>query len=300
MTITEALLATLATPPLFDSISIIKDSSTFEYISGDLAISNPTRKVIAEAKAVFGSEGLVACVVNIGCGHPGIIAAPDDSNLSNWNEFLENLVTDNEQAAQEIQAQMDHLGIFQRLSVTLGLEGRPNNAVPVIRDIFTHTEAYLADGNVIEKMEVCIDALKTRLGVSSLEQLSELHHTCYSRCTDTLRSFWWRNNQFSFPTTADEHVRDAKGAMAFHREGHARYSRKHSSRWSEDVGSDWYGRLREDAAFAQIPHGTRRQVSKASSIFFFSYNPQDSRCRYLSMAAARLRSEVKLFATSVL
>ena len=173
MTITEALLATLATPPLFDSVSIVKDASNYEYISGDLTLSNPTRKIIAQAQAAFGSEGFVACIVNIGCGHPGVISTPEDSNLTRWNQFLEKLTTDNEQAAQEIQAQMDHLGIFHRLSVTLGLERGPDNVMPGISDIVTHTEAYLADGSVAEKMEVCIDALKTRLGISSLEQLSE-------------------------------------------------------------------------------------------------------------------------------
>ena len=225
MTITEALLVTLATPPLFDSISIVKEYSNFEYISGDLAISNPSRKVIAEAKAAFGSEGLVACLLNLGCGHPGVIATPEDSDLSKWNQFLESLVTDNEQAAQEIQAQMDHLGIFHRLSVSLGLDGRPGNVAPSIRDIVTHTETYLADGSVIEKMEICIDALKTRLGISSLEQLSELYDMCCNHCTHTFRSLWWRSLCFSFPATTDEYVRDAKGALAFHRESHARCSK---------------------------------------------------------------------------
>ena len=82
-------------------------------------------------------------------------------------------MTDNEKAAQEIHSQIDHLGIFYRFSVTLGLEKKPSNITLGISDMVTHAEAYLEDGAVIEKLETCVDTLKTRLGVSSLEQLSE-------------------------------------------------------------------------------------------------------------------------------
>ncbi|KIM31005.1 hypothetical protein M408DRAFT_327911 [Serendipita vermifera MAFF 305830] len=172
MTITEALLATLAMPPLMNPIAVRKDASTYEYISGDLALSNPTRKIIAEAKDAFGSEALVAWVFNIGCGRPGVISTPQGTEVAGWSQFLEMLLKDSERRAEEFQRQVGHLGLFQRLSVAAGLEEASKAALSSPEQVLAYAQGYLDDVSVREKLELCVDALKTRLGISSLEQLN--------------------------------------------------------------------------------------------------------------------------------
>ncbi|KIM19898.1 hypothetical protein M408DRAFT_49160, partial [Serendipita vermifera MAFF 305830] len=71
-TIEEAMMATLATPPLFTPTQILKDAATFDYIGADWTLSNPTEEVIAEAHEAFGAEQKVACLLSLGCSHPDV------------------------------------------------------------------------------------------------------------------------------------------------------------------------------------------------------------------------------------
>ena len=171
LTVAQALLVTLATPPLFTSVPISKDAATFEYIGGDLALSNPTRELISEAHGAFGPEQRVACLISLGCGHPGVISAPDNTDAVSWNRFMEKLVLHSEQTAQSIDSQMGHLGIYFRLSVNIGVEQTTMDSAPA--EIIAHTDVYLEDFSVSEKIELCLDFLKIRDGISSLEQLSK-------------------------------------------------------------------------------------------------------------------------------
>jgi hypothetical protein len=172
LTITEAMLATLASPPLFASTSVFKDASTFEYISADLTLSNPTRQIIVEAYGTFGEEARVACLLSLGCGHPGVAVSPDDSNVTSWNQFLTRLVMDGERKAQDIDGQMGHLSLYYRFCVPQGLEQNGETPSPTPGGIVAHTVVYLSGNSVSSKITECVDSLKLRDGSASLEQLS--------------------------------------------------------------------------------------------------------------------------------
>ena len=171
LTITEAMLATLASPPLFTSVPILNGTSTFEYISGDLTLSNPTRLIISEAYQAFGGEQRVACLLSLGTGHPGIIMAPERPDVESWNQFLERTARDGEQTAEEIESQMAPLGLYHRFSVTRGLEIEKDVPEAQAGVSITHAMAYLVGVSVSRKVAMCVDSLKVRDGVASLEQL---------------------------------------------------------------------------------------------------------------------------------
>ena len=176
LTVAEALLATIATPPLFTFTSISNDLTTFEYIGADITMSNPAMELITEAYEAFGSQQSIACLLSVGCGHPGTLTSPDGSDLDKWNQFLARIVNDGEHKAQTIDAQMGHLGLYYRFRVSRGLEQSSHNGLDT-GNIMAHTSAYLADVAVSRKMEACIDSLKLRDGVTLLEQLSQCLHT---------------------------------------------------------------------------------------------------------------------------
>jgi hypothetical protein len=167
------MLATLASPPLFTPLSIPNGILTFEYISGDLTLSNPTLTVVSEAHEIFGQEARVACLMNIGSGHPGFISPPDSSDLASWNQFLEKVVKDSEQKAEEIEAQMGGLGLYHRLSVTRGLEGQTAVKTTTAGDAIGYTIVYLAGAGVSRKLDLCAKLLTRRDGIVSLKQLSK-------------------------------------------------------------------------------------------------------------------------------
>jgi hypothetical protein len=169
-TIAEAILATLASPPLFTPVTISK----FEYISGDLKFSNPTLLIVSEAYEAFGEEVRVACLMNIGTGHPGFISPPTTSDSDSWNQFLDKALKDSEQKAEELDVQMGNLGLYHRFSVTRGLEREKRMNASTIGDAIEYTMVYLAGVAVSRKLEICVDSLKLRDGIASLGQLSGL------------------------------------------------------------------------------------------------------------------------------
>ena len=175
VTVLDAMMITLASPPLFSPTSITKDSSTFEYVSGDLTRSNPIRAIIAEAHGAFAPEGHVACLLSVGCGHSGANPVPDGSSISQWNEFLGKMATDSENEAQQVSSQMANLRLYHRFSVNLGLELSSPSKKMTSESIVTQTSIYLDDLGLTEKVDHCSELLRIRDGTASLEQLSEWH-----------------------------------------------------------------------------------------------------------------------------
>jgi hypothetical protein len=169
-TIEEAILATLASPPLFTPAFISK----FEYISGDLKFSNPTLVLVSEAYDVFGEERRVACLMNLGTGHPGFLSPPINSDLTSWNQFLDKVLKDSEHKAEEIEFQIGNLGLYHRFTVTRGLEGEVQKNTHRIGDAVEYTMVYLAGVTVSRKLDMCVDSLKLRDGIASLGELSKL------------------------------------------------------------------------------------------------------------------------------
>lgn len=149
LTVAEAMLATMATAPTFDPVAVSKDFSSFEYISGELGLSNPVREVIAGAHRAFGNESTIACLLSIGCGNSGVNRALSASESESRTHFLERVAFDSEKAAAEIDAQVGQLALYHRLSVTHGLEVSRYQLWNDPSDIAAHTKAYLEDLEVI-------------------------------------------------------------------------------------------------------------------------------------------------------
>ena len=170
LTICEALVATLSTPPLFASTSIFKDSATFEFMGADLMLRNPTQEIIAEAHNAFGADSRVGCLLSIGSGRHGVFSAPEHPNPAEWNQFLERLLVDGQRKAQDLESRLGQLEPYHRFTVTSGLEG---SAVMQPGEILTHTAAYLSDVAVSRKIDPCVVSLRGRGEGISLSQLSK-------------------------------------------------------------------------------------------------------------------------------
>ncbi|KIM20565.1 hypothetical protein M408DRAFT_333927 [Serendipita vermifera MAFF 305830] len=175
LTITEAVLATLATPPLFASAQIIKDTVMFDYIGADLILNNPTQEVVAEAHEAFGAEENVACLLNLGSGHAGVFSTPEDSSMVELAKLLERLAMDGERKAESIGSQMGQLGLYYRFNVSHGLEINRVGKITMDPGVITQqTQAYLGKVHVSHQIEACTSALRLRTKVASLNQLRYL------------------------------------------------------------------------------------------------------------------------------
>jgi hypothetical protein len=173
LTLAEAMFATSAIAPMFTPISIGKDFSTFEYVSGDLGLSNPIREVIAGAHQAFGNEATVAGLLSIGCGHSGIKSLPGTSDSVARIDFLERLAMDSEKVAQDIGSQMSQLPVYHRFSVNYGLEALQARAWTDPKTSTIRTAVYLERLEIVELIDRCVDEIKTGHGSATLERLSE-------------------------------------------------------------------------------------------------------------------------------
>jgi predicted acylesterase/phospholipase RssA len=173
ISIAEAMLATCATPPIFSPTSIEKDFATFEYVSGDVALSNPTREIIAEAHRAFGGDSTVTCLLSIGSGHGDVKAVPSGSNAAAWVEFLDRVTKDSEKTAQEMAAQMKDHTLYHRMSVDNGMDALKSDLSKDLTAITTATVVYLNDIEVSERAERCVEAINYGNGFATLEQLSK-------------------------------------------------------------------------------------------------------------------------------
>jgi hypothetical protein len=151
-----------------------------------LVLSNPVRQVIAEAHTTFGSAEQIACIVSVGCGHPGLLSTPQNLEIMSWSQFLERLVTDAEREAQSIDAHMGHLGVYYRFCVNKGLEKTTDTTMSDPGNTITHTAAYLADVSVSRQFDQCVGSLKLQEGIVSLGQLSEAGNS--SQCVELTHS----------------------------------------------------------------------------------------------------------------
>ncbi|KIM23352.1 hypothetical protein M408DRAFT_27919 [Serendipita vermifera MAFF 305830] len=175
-TVFEALVTTLLMPPLFDSIKVTRDASVLEYVSGDLALCDPAQEIMVVACDAVGPERLLGCLLSLGCGRRGVTKLPSSSDVTHLTNLMGKLVMDGEQIVQTMEGRMGQLGIYQRFDVAKGLEHLGPDSTLDLGEMITHTDVYLTDISVSRRIDLCVDLLKNREGIASLEQLSRFRH----------------------------------------------------------------------------------------------------------------------------
>jgi hypothetical protein len=236
---------------MFTPMSVYKDFSDFEYIGGELGLSNPTGEIIAEAHRAFGDDATVACLLSIGCGHTGIKSSPYDSGAATWIDFLNRVSMDSEKTAPEMAHRMKHLTLYHRLSVDNGL---PTDRLDVWRDpvvIAAHTTTYLGNLEVVERLNRCVDTIIHGDGFTTLEQLSESilgTHLSFTNCT---RSFGRCQGFLTSYATTHTSLRGTKGSNEIRGERTLRSTGRYQTRVQDHYG-DGDRRVREDATDSQI------------------------------------------------
>jgi len=166
----EALLATMATPPDFTAMSIIRPRTTKEYIDGGFVDGNPLRRMISELDEAFRPDKEVACVLSLGCGYAGIFSVQEGSKIPDWRKLWER---NKEDTAESVKQELGHLGIYRRFSVSKGLESvSSGGSFPNLGEIITHTDVYLSEGSTPREIDECVGSLKSREPAVPLHRLS--------------------------------------------------------------------------------------------------------------------------------
>ncbi|KAH8836103.1 acyl transferase/acyl hydrolase/lysophospholipase, partial [Flagelloscypha sp. PMI_526] len=162
----EAILATMAAPSLFAPIIIGKHPLVETFVGGELGWNNPTDELTQEAAHVFKNRH-VACIINIGSGHPGHL-----SLSQGLSELFSSMASDCERIAEDMERRFENTsGAFWRLNVEQGLQ---HLAVDLsnIDALISHTHSYLQDARTTHGIDLLLQDIVQRPGRVAVEGIS--------------------------------------------------------------------------------------------------------------------------------
>ncbi|KAG6899013.1 hypothetical protein C0995_007390 [Termitomyces sp. Mi166 len=158
-TVVQAARATTAAPELFKPVSITSSGLSETFVGAGLGHSNPTSLVLEEAVMVFGLSQTVACLVNIGAGHPGHVSWNSSKFFRQKLVDLLNQIATNCETLIENQCCTRMPGVFYRLNVDQGLQKMGLDDWNRQGKIQTHSLAYLQKFKVAQELNSLVNTL---------------------------------------------------------------------------------------------------------------------------------------------
>jgi hypothetical protein len=163
----EAARATTAAPTLFKRIAIAAEPGhpPQEYVDGGVRCNNPVREIMEEARAVFGGDATLGCLVSVGAGHPGVIglAKPDAFQKLlplDLVRALTRVAADCESEAQSAARRFRNTpDRYFRFSVTHGAGEISLEEWQRMDELTAHTDAYLKDVVVSRSVDKLVSLL---------------------------------------------------------------------------------------------------------------------------------------------
>lgn len=162
----EAARATSATPTFFKRIEIEDGSGgKEEFRDGGLRCNNPTKQVLEEAKATFGNNRPVGCVVSIGTGHPGTIGLARPDSFQKFLPMkvvgtLKKIATDCEETSNESSVRFqDYEKFYYRFNVEHSVEEISLEEWKKMGQMREHTNAYMTKPGVSKAIDEVVAML---------------------------------------------------------------------------------------------------------------------------------------------
>ncbi|KIM21561.1 hypothetical protein M408DRAFT_102576 [Serendipita vermifera MAFF 305830] len=171
-TIVEALCATMAIQSHFLPVKVGPQRTQKSFVGGPLGANNPTRLLLEEAGKVFGKHRRVSQIISLGCGLPRVFSM-NSSERMDVDRILRDITTDCETVANDLASRLSSIDAYLRLNVIRGIESFSMKEWDQLGDIETHTDNYLAMGNVSESLDSSLRRLQARVGSVTLSQLSQ-------------------------------------------------------------------------------------------------------------------------------
>jgi len=171
----EAARATSATPTFFKHIEIGRAQP---YIDGGLGRNNPSRVVLDEARALFGTRH-IGCLVSVGTGHTETISVKKPGGFRHIvpTDIFDTLraITIDCEATHEAM-----LGLFAklpttyfRLNVEQGMQGMKLSEWERLGNVEAHTAQYMRRKEFEEKLGLLVDVIRVPRAQLTIEQLSK-------------------------------------------------------------------------------------------------------------------------------
>lgn len=181
-TIWEALRASTTHPELFKDFKVGNRGEQEWFVHGGLGCSNPTARLLEEAKEVFPNRK-VASIVSIGAGHAQTIQVAEMSRIERMLGYgatamgrvlraAYEMASDNERVAEEMARRFANGEFgYYRLNVEQGMQGIEPKEWERQDDVAAHTQAYMARITTKAKLGKVVDSIRLRKAVLETAQI---------------------------------------------------------------------------------------------------------------------------------
>ncbi|KAH8814672.1 hypothetical protein DL96DRAFT_420199 [Flagelloscypha sp. PMI_526] len=176
----EAAMATCALVGIFRSITIDSASVGERFVGGEVRWNNPTHELTVEVANIF-ADHVIACIVSVGSGHPGVLSLSEDEN-----RVFRRITEDCELVANDLSRRFRKVpDLYWRLSVEQGMQGIEPVNIQDLTKILASTRSYLQTSrpnNDVDAMISVLAAAKGRTSVTVIAgQISAMAETVYLR-----------------------------------------------------------------------------------------------------------------------
>jgi len=169
----EAARATSAAPTFFKRIEIGRAQP---FIDGGFGRNNPSRVVLDEAKALFGTR-CIGCLVSIGTGHvetigikkPGLFQQIIPTEVVGAVKAIANDCEATHESMLSLFAKLP--GTYFRLNVEQGMQGIEMSEWEKLSNVEAHTMQYLRRNEVVDKVASLASVIRIPKPQLPVEQL---------------------------------------------------------------------------------------------------------------------------------
>ena len=151
----EAARATTAAPTFFKRIGIGEEGRAREdFLDGGMRHNNPANHVLLEARAIYGGEVPLGCLLSLGTGHSGTVGLPRPDAFQKMLplglvEVLKRIATNCEDTAHALSQRFNGTSdLYFRFTVTHGAGNISLEEWERMREMETHTKAYMEEVSV--------------------------------------------------------------------------------------------------------------------------------------------------------
>ena len=174
----EAARATTAAPTFFKRMKICDEGGAQEdFLDGGLGFNNPSKQVLDEALAIFGTDSKLGCLISLGTGHPDVIRLDRPDAFQKFLPIdliktLKKIATNSEQIAHQVAKQFQHSSnLYFRLNVSHGLSNISLEEWKKMNEVQTHTKSYLSGVEVSRAIDNVVSNIAKSKNVDASKPL---------------------------------------------------------------------------------------------------------------------------------
>jgi hypothetical protein len=177
-TILQAACACVASPDIFDPVTIGVGHKRAVLIDAIAGCANPTKELLREAQNAFGEDAEVASIVSIGAGRKDVRVVFEDGREVGISDGLRRGIAMCERVHEELQSRFKKAVIYHRFNVEQEMGIQPEI-------VLARVSAYLGETMTSVRVDSAVDSIHRRSTGVKLRDISK-HEWILKRETDRL------------------------------------------------------------------------------------------------------------------